>query len=82
MKPVQECWLAAREDLFPAGHVPCPAEQREMRRVFFVGTMCLWQMQQGFKDLPPDHQRQFEAALRDELNIFRATVGTAVEGLV
>jgi hypothetical protein len=82
MKPVHECWLSARGELLPQGHVPCPAEERELRRVFFVGALCLWQMQQGFKDLPPEHRAQFEAALRDELNVFRATVGTTVEGLV
>ncbi len=82
MKPVQECWLAARGDILPKGLKANTPEELELRRVFFVGALCLLQMQQGTKDLPPDHLAEFEADITAELSVFRATVGTALEGLV
>lgn len=82
MKPIQECWLSARNELQPNGQPLTPAEERELRRVFFIGALCLKQMQDGFKGLPAPHHAEFEAALQAELALFRATVGTTLEGIV
>lgn len=82
MKPIHECWLAARSQLQPEGQPLTPHEERELRRVFFIGALCLKQMQDGFKDLPAPHLAEFEAALQAELALFRATVGSALEGMV
>jgi hypothetical protein len=80
MRPVQELWLAAREQVLPAG---ATAEQeRELRRVFFIGALCLHQTQQAFQMLDAAEQQQFNQALHQELTIFRATAGTVLEARV
>jgi hypothetical protein len=80
MRPVQELWLTAREQLLPAGATA--AQERELRRVFFIGVLCLHQTQDAFQMLDAAEQQQFNQALRQELTVFRATVGTPLEARV
>lgn len=80
MKPVQECWKAAAPELLAAD--AAAIDQAGARRIFFVGALCLWQLQQGYKNLPVPDMAQFEASLQQELLMFRATVGTPLEGKV
>ncbi len=80
MRPVHELWQAARQDLLPADATP--EQEREVRRVFYVGVLCLHQLQQGFADLPPADRAGLDRALQTELAIFRATVGTELEARV
>jgi hypothetical protein len=80
MRPVHELWQAAREQVLPYG---CTAEQeRELRRVFFIGALCLHQTQDGFAMLDDADRAQLDAAVRQELAVFRATVGTELEARV
>lgn len=78
MKPVHECWAAAQAELLGQG--ASPDEVMATRRTFFVGALCLWQLQNGFADLPQGEQQQLQESLRQELLMFRATVGTPLEG--
>jgi hypothetical protein len=80
MRPAHELWQAARQELLPAA--ASREQERELRRVFYVGMLCLHQLQQGFADLPPDDRAGLDRALQTELAIFRATVGTPLEGKV
>jgi hypothetical protein len=79
--PIQELWLAAREEIIPAGMTCTKSQELELRRVFFLGALCLWQAEQGFKDVPPQMLADFQHALQVELAMFQATVGTPLEGM-
>ncbi len=80
MRPVHELWLAAREQVLPEGCTP--EQERELRRVFFIGALCLHQTQDGFAMLDAAHRAHLDQALRQELTIFRATAGTVLEARV
>jgi hypothetical protein len=80
MRPVNELWQAARDQVLPAGATP--EQEREVRRVFFIGVLCLHQTQQAFQMLDATEREQFEKALHQELTVFRATVGTELEARV
>lgn len=80
MRPMHEFWLAAREQVLPKGSTP--EQELEVRRVFFVGALCLHQGQEGFAVLDEAAREQFNQAVRQELAVFRATVGTELEARV
>lgn len=80
MRPVHELWLAAREQVLPADATP--EQERELRRVFFIGALCLHQTQQAFQMLDAPERAQFDKSLHQELTIFRATAGTVLEARV
>ncbi len=80
MRPVQQLWQAAREQVLPAD--ANPEQERDIRRVFFIGVLCLHQTQQAFQMLDAAEQEQFNKALQQELTVFRATVGTELEARV
>jgi len=80
MRPMHELWQAAREQVLPEGCTP--EQERELRRVFFIGALCLHQTQEGFAVLDEADRAQFNQAVRQELTVFRATVGTELEARV
>jgi hypothetical protein len=80
MRPMQALWQAAREQVLPKD---CTREQElEIRRFFFIGALCLHQTQDGFAMLDKPEREQFNQAVRQELAVFRATVGTPLEAHV
>lgn len=80
MRPVSSCWAEARLQVLPADATREDIDTA--RRLFVLGALCLWQLQQLMRERPAAQQAQFEEELRAELAVFQATVGTELEGRV
>jgi hypothetical protein len=80
MRPTHQLWLAARSTVLPPDCTP--EVEKDLRRVFFLGALCLRQTQQHYALLGPADQAQLEQSVDAELKVFHATVGTPLEGMV
>lgn len=57
-------------------------QQQEVRRAFYSGAFAWNAMLQGIVDLPEDLQARLMNAMDTELQVFRATLGSTLEGKV
>ena len=80
MRPVEQLWQAARPALLHDD--AAPEAVLEVRRVFFVGASCMWQLQQHLAGLGPDDMASFAHDVTAELATFRATVDSVLEAKV
>lgn len=80
MTLLAQIWAKVAEEALPPN---LKREERiEARRLFYLGAESLRQLQLAAADLTDDNRRNFDNAIRSELNLFRATAGTELEGKV
>jgi hypothetical protein len=80
MKFVQLAWDEYAKHQMPADATP--QVRALMRRQFFAGAYCLFDVMQRLAELSQDTQASANEELRVELAMFAATLGTTLEGMV
>jgi hypothetical protein len=80
MNFIDRAWQTARRHLLPAD--ASPQDVQDVRRVFFMGAYTLYQLHQAGEELNAVDSAVLHDALKHELLMFKATVGTELEAKV
>lgn len=80
MNFIEQAWHTAKSHLLPAD--ASAEEVQDVRRVFFLGAYSLYQLHEASEELSAVDSALFHDSLKQELLMFKATLGTVLEAKV